>query len=375
MEEHVSGNRYLTWLLLACTSCGVGTGRLAERSRALGDATSGRYIYAAFDDGSVHVYDIGNGHQEVASSPPVPGVFDASGVCASAQTGMFYISHEVYPSNGGVIAVDMYTLTVVWNQVYYPDTDRLSCTPDGLKLYVPSGEPFDDDEMIVLDASNGNEITRIHVSPRPHDSLMNLAGTRVYLETKSSQYNYRIDTTTDTIIGQIGPFGGIGGPFTINGNETRLYGNFFGINGFQVGDITTGEVLDTVEIAGQQSVPGDLNQHGIGLRPDETEIWVNDGVGGQALVHVFDVTVRPPQPLRDVPISYSSPHWVTFTIRGDFAYVSGPESSGRPCDVIDTSTYQRVGSIGPSEDMLEVDFENGAIVRVGSQFGVGRVTP
>ena len=114
--------------------------RLAERSQAL-DFTcgSGRYLYAAFDDGSVHVYDIDNGHQEVASSPPVPGVVDVSGACASAQTGMFYFSHEVYPFNGGVVAVDMYTLEVVWNQVYYPDTDRLSCSPDGSMLYVGVG--------------------------------------------------------------------------------------------------------------------------------------------------------------------------------------------------------------------------------------------
>jgi len=37
-------------------------------------------------------------------------------------------------------------------------------------------------------------------------------------------------------------------------------------------------------------------------------------------------------------------------------------------------TYERVTSIGPSEDLLEVDFEHGQIVRVGNQFGVGRVT-
>ena len=133
-------------------------------------------------------------------------------------------------------------------------------------------------------------------------------------------------------------------------------------------------MLGTAEIAGQTSVSGQLNQHGIGLRPDETEVWVNDGVGGQALIHVFDVTADPPQQIQDVTLSYANPHWVTFTINGDFAYPSGPKLSGRNTDVIDTSTYERVGFIGPSEDLLEVDFENGVIVRVGNQFGVGRVT-
>ncbi len=72
-------------------------------------------------------------------------------------------------------------------------------------------------------------------------------------------------------------------------------------------------------------------------------------------------------------LSYANPHWVTFTIDGDYAYPSGPKFGGRNVDVIDTSTYQRVGSIGPSEDMLEIDFENGLITRVGNQYGVGRV--
>jgi hypothetical protein len=132
--------------------------------------------------------------------------------------------------------------------------------------------------------------------------------------------------------------------------------------------------LGTAAIAGQTSVPGRLNQHGIGLRPDETEVWVNDGVGGQPFIHVFDVTVSPPQHIKDVRLSYTNPHWVTFTIDGDFAYPSGPKLGGRHTDVIDTRTYARVASIGPSEDLLEVDVENGRIVRVGNQFGVGRMT-
>ena len=108
------------------------------------------------------------------------------------------------------------------------------------------------------------------------------------------------------------------------------------------------------------------------MRPDETEVWVTDGVGGQAQIHVFDVTVSPPQQTVDVGLSYANPHWVTFTINGDYAYPAGPKLSGRPTDVIDTSTYQRVGAIGPSEDLLEVDFAAGFVAQVGNQFGVGR---
>ena len=371
MKRNLRLDLFLGCLGLLSASC---TGRIDvgvnRRGTALPD--DGRYIYAAFNNGSIHVYAIDNGHQEVAAFDTVPGVSDVRGACASSPTGMFYISHQT--SNGGyVVAVDLYTNTVSWNRLYRPNVDRLSCTPDGQKLYVPCNEAFTDDCVIVLDAATGDEITRVHVSPRPHDSLNSLSGDHVYIETKSSAYIDVIDTATDEVVEEIGPFAGIGGPYTINGSQTRVYGNFFGVNGFQVGDITTGGVLDTATIAGQTTgVPGQLNQHGIGLRPDEAEVWVTDGIGGQPYVHVFDVTTSPPQQIQDVMLSYANPHWITFTINGDYAYPAGPKLSGRPTDVVDSGSYMRVGSIGPSEDLLEVDIEKGLIARVGNQYGVGR---
>jgi len=380
----------LVCVMLAGASCaaytdshlGAGRGQTmssgaahAERgwSRGIRNGGTRRYLYAAFNDGSIHVYDIDDGHRELHSFHTVGGVTDVRGVCASATTGKFYMAHQT-PTAGYVIAVDLYRNTVLWNKPYQPNVDRLSCTPDGRKLYIPCNEAFPDACVIVADAATGDEVTRIPVSPRPHDSLNSLSGDRVYIETKSSEYIAVIETSTETILKQIGPFAGIGGPYTINGTQTRLYGNFFGVNGFQIGDLTTGQVVGTAEIAGQTSVPGRLNQHGIGLRPDETEVWVTDGVGGQPVMHVFDVTVSPPQQIQEVRLSYTHPHWVTFTIKGDFAYPAGPKLGGRKTDVIDTRTYARVGSIGPSEDVLEVDVEQGRIVRVGNQFGVGRVT-
>jgi DNA-binding beta-propeller fold protein YncE len=329
------------------------------------------YIYAAFNDGSIHVYDIDAAHAEVATFPTVTGVSDVRGVCA-VQGGVFYLSHQ-RPEAGYVVAVDLRTHTVLWNHAYQPNVDRLSCAAGGQKLYVPSNESYSDDELIVVDAASGAEIDRVHISPNPHDSVSSLSGAHVYVETKSSETIDVVDTATDTVVGHVGPFAGIGGPFTINGAETRIFGNFFGVDGFQVGDIGTGSVIAAVSIAGQAPVPGELDQHGIALNPSETEVWVDDGVGNVPAVHVFDATVMPPAPKLDVPLDFAGPHWVTFTIDGDFAYIAGPKLGGLNTDVIDARSYQRVGTIGPSEDLLEIDWDGDAIARVGSQFGVGRV--
>src|SRR5207302_2236995 len=111
--------------------------------------------------------------------------------------------------------------------------------------------------------------------------------------------------------------------------------------------------------------------HGIAWTPDEREVWVNDG--GMPDVHVFDMHASPPQELRPVAVSHV-PHWITFGIDGRFAYVAGRKGSEDVTDVIDVPAHQSVTSLGPSEDLLEVDFADGSLVAVGNQFGIGRIT-
>jgi hypothetical protein len=334
-------------------------------------ASTSQWLYAAFNDGTVHVYDIGDGHREVKSYRAATGVTEARGACASATAGALYLSYKA-PDGGHVVAIDLRSDHVIWSKVLQPGADRLACTPDGKKLYVPSNESFMDDELFVVDAATGTELRSIHYAPRAHDALSNLAGGRVYAEAKSSNLIAQVDTETDTVVKKIGPFAGVVGPFTVNGAETRIYGNVFGLNGFQVGDVSTGQALETVPIPGQTSTAGGLNQHGIGLTPDEKEIWVVDGTS--AVVHVFDATASPPKETHQVKTSYSRLHWITFTIDGRFAYPSvTPMAGSFDADVIDTSTYSRVGTIGPSEEILEIDFSGNQIVAIGSQFGVGRV--
>jgi hypothetical protein len=66
-------------------------------------------------------------------------------------------------------------------------------------------------------------------------------------------------------------------------------------------------------------------------------------------------------------------HWVTFDIQGDYAYVAPNKSSNEATEIFDAHTHKSVGLIGSSEDMIEIDFADGKVSRVGDQFGVGRV--
>ena len=95
--------------------------------------------------------------------------------------------------------------------------------------------------------------------------------------------------------------------------------------------------------------------HGIGLTPDETELWLCDGHNKP--MHVFDDTVdaaeadRPPLKVRD------QPGWITFSIDGKHAYPSTGEvfdtRTKKLVATLDDETGRQVGS----EKLLEVVFD------------------
>jgi hypothetical protein len=66
-------------------------------------------------------------------------------------------------------------------------------------------------------------------------------------------------------------------------------------------------------------------------------------------------------------------HWLTFDIKGNYAYVAPNKSSDDTTEIFDAHTHKFVRPIGSSEDMIEIDFADGKISRVGDQYGVGRV--
>jgi DNA-binding beta-propeller fold protein YncE len=143
--------------------------------------------------------------------------------------------------------------------------------------------------------------------------------------------------------------------------------------GFEVGDLTTGKKLAHVEVTGFEK--GSVKRHGcpshgIGLTPDEKELWLCDSHNQQ--VHVFDLTADPPKQLQSIALR-DQPGWVTFSLDGHYAYPSTGE-------VIDTQSKRIVVALTDeggrpvhSEKMVEIHFQSGLPVRVGDQFGLGRV--
>lgn len=351
---------------------------------------TGRFAVAVERNGNIYVYDITAGHKQVGSIIPVTTVQEVRGVCASAVSGLLYVAYLDNNRSGFIMAVDISTRKLRWNQSYTQSVDRLTCTPDGKQLYVPSNEFLRTPNIMVVDGVTGKTLSLIKAPTRSHDALMNLDGTRAYIETKSTQMMQVVDVATGKV-STIGPLVGIPGPFTFDAAESRLFANVFGLNGFQIVDIKTGKSLEQVTIPGQTPGTGGptgfLQNHGIGLTPSGREIWVADGPAtGGSTVHIFDVTKTPSTHIATVDVEVPCPHWLNFSIKGDYAYVAGPHRSqrekpeglcqqieGLPTSVVDTATHQVVAQIASSDGyVLEIVMDQGRVVAVGSQYGTER---
>src|SRR4030095_9384375 len=81
------------------------------------------------------------------------------------------------------------------------------------------------------------------------------------------------------VMKRVGLFGNYIRPFTVNGRQTRVYVCVDDLLGFEVGDLQSGVLLQRIEVQGFSK--GEIKRHscpshGIGLTPDEKEIWVCD---------------------------------------------------------------------------------------------------
>ena len=229
---------------------------------------------------------------------------------------------------------------------------------------------------MVVDGATGDVIARVEPKSGAHNTVYGLDGHRAYLAGLKSPLLTVAKTTSHTVEKTVGPFSASIRPFTINGCQTRCYVCINELLGFEVGDLTTNKMLFRVEVPGFKK--GAVKRHGcpshgIGLTPDETQVWVCDAFNQQ--LHVFDATVTPPRLIDSIKVR-DEPGWITFSLDGTFAY----PSTG---DIIEVSSRKHVGGLTDetgaavqSEKMVEIQFETTtkSVLRTGDQFGLGRVT-
>lgn len=357
-------------LHLSLTSWAASPERIkAGEKRLLYVAAPGIRDYLEYGGHGVLVFDIDLGHRFVKRIP-LAGVdekgrpLNVKGIAANATTRRLYVT-----TVRTVTCLDLVTEKILWEKSYEGGCDRLALGPDGKVIYLPSLEKA---HWHVVDALTGEVMKRLEPGSGAHNTIYGLDGRHAYLAGLKSPLLRVTDTRTHTVIGEVGPFSNVIRPFTVNGRGTLCFVNVNDLLGFEIGDLTTGKMLHRVEVPGFNQGPTKRHgcpSHGIGLTPDEKEIWLTDSHNRR--VHIFDATVMPPRPVASL-LMRDEPGWITFTIDGRYAY----PSTG---DVVETATRKIVaglkdekGTEVQSEKLLEIDFAEGQPVRTGDQFGLGR---
>ena len=245
----------------------------------------------------------------------------------------------------------------------------MSISPDGKIMYLPSLEK---DFWNVVRCEDGEIIKKIKVHSRAHNTIYGFSGKRAYMADIGSTELHVADTSSHTVELKVGPFSAGIRPFTVNSDETRVFVTVNELLGFEVGDLQSGKKLASIKVLGWDKGPVRRHgnpSHGIGLTPDESEVWVCDGHNMR--MHIFQAA-PPYQQLTTIALD-DMPGWVTFSMDGQYAYPSSGE-------VVHTKTREVLYLLKDehynttsSEKMVEIFMKDGKVVKAGDQFGLGRL--
>jgi DNA-binding beta-propeller fold protein YncE len=371
MSEHLKIIRLVPTLVVCALCFGALRAMLAAEpavQRLLYVTAPGIRNDLQYGGAGILVFNIDGNHSFVkrietsASRQPKPE--NIKGVCASAATGRLYFTTLTQ-----LYCIDLASDKELWAKALPGGCDRLSITPDGKRLFVPS---LEGPHWNVVDGQSGDVVAKIETKSGSHNTVASPDGTRIYCAGLKSPLLTVVDPAKNEIVGTVGPFSAEIRPFTVNGEKTRCYVTVNRLLGFEIGDLTTGKFLERVEVKGNvtgKPARHGTPSHGVGLTPDEREIWVCDSVGRS--IHVLDNSGAHPREVAAVALR-DEPGWVTFSVDGRYAY----PSTG---DVIDTASRKVIAQLQDeqgrpveSEKLLEIDFRAGKVLQTGDQFGIGR---
>jgi YVTN family beta-propeller protein len=276
---------------------------------------------------------------DVATNKPIGRIevgLHPHGIAVPASQDVVLVSIEG-TKPGELVWIDPYTDKVIKRMPIGPAPNQLAVTPDGKFAYVP----VSDGHYEVIDLAKEKIIERIFTGGRPHNTLCSADGKRMYLAPMGAPKKVTIvDVATHKPIGVI-PFSNVVRPVALTNDEKRLFAEVDGLVGIEMADVAKRKMIERV--------PADLSpekktkasrSHGLGIRPDQKEIWECDVEHME--VHVYDITGERPKQTATIPMG-GRVYWLTFSPNGKYCYVS--VRSRNETAVVDTTTKEIVARI------------------------------
>jgi hypothetical protein len=344
---------------------------------------AGRLEYV-LQDGVTYVYEMDNRYrlaQTISLPQTKRGV---RGVTVAPASHLMFISFGGDgggAGNGSVLAYDLVASRVVWEVHLNSGIDSGQVSPDGSKIYMPTGELTEGGTWDVMSSKSGQVTGTIAGGAGPHNTVASPDGRYVYLGGRKYNYLDVYETATGAIK-KLGPLIGTVRPLTANGKNTLAFTTATGFDGFQVSSVSSGKVLFTVSFGEvPHGFPYSSPSHGISLSPDGRQLYVLDTPHKQ--VQFWDVSrvaegVAPSQigavsvaglSGEASPCAYDCGRsgWIQPSTDGTLLFV------GESGDVIDTRSRKVIATLSTllnTKKSIEVDWQGGVPVATSGRTGV-----
>ncbi len=284
------------------------------------------------------------------------------GIAAPADARVIYVTLEANGRAWGeLLWIDPRRYRIEHRMEICPEPHALATTPEGRWIYVPCR----DEHYWVVDAEQRRVVARIHTGGRPHNAQISRDGRTAFLSPMGARSRVTVVDVDagHKVVGEIAFAASVRPPAL--SADGRLFHHVDGLNGFQVADVARRKVVATVEHRtglgwllahpklGWLGPSGLERCHGLGIRPDQREIW--SACGASLTIH--EITGSSYRELARVALA-SMAYWLTFSPDGRWALVA--LSGANQVAVVDTASRKVVTHLaagaGPKRNLV-VDLE------------------
>jgi YVTN family beta-propeller protein len=254
------------------------------------------------------------------------------GLAAPASRTRLYVSTE---GDNGLTVIDTRTDEVIARHTGFGRRpNEIEVTADGRFVYVPA---LGDGVFEVFDTESEKIVARIPTDGLPHNVVVSPDDRYMYLapmempKERAREFAgqgfpaslnrkiYIADAHTHAVIDTIDTVNAPR-PLAVSPDGQRLYVNTNQLLGFLVLDIAARRIASRAEYELTEAERLEPSRaHGIGVTPDQREVWSTDINRG--LVFVFDVTVDPPRQIARLATG-RTPLWLTVSPDGRTVYVA-----------------------------------------------------
>jgi len=218
--------------------------------------------------------------------------------------------------------------------------NQCAVTPDGKFVAIPIR---DKNNVDIVDVAQRKVVKTLPVK-MPHNCLNDGSDRYLFVSSMGSDEIDRIDLNTMQYAGKT-PVGGVPRPYVVSKDGRWMYVALSGLHGFAIVDVTGKNATQKFRMPAINPTPHphpfepiDTLTHGLGLTPDETELWVTSLLDD--CMYVYNVAAK--KIVARVPTG-EAPNWVTFSPDGKYCCVSNAGSDD--CSIIDVAARKEVARI------------------------------